>query len=1114
MKHDAQERLERVIQELTDFQRATVEVVSKRFIGKRGLRGRMLVADEVGLGKTVVAKGVIASLLLHRLHTGVKRPLRVVYICSNLALAQENAHKLAVFKDKDAERWTRKLEFGRLAELGVQQDAIPAGVLVEICSLTPATSFTLTQGGGNARERHIIWRALRQVPYMDATPALLAFFKDNVEGAWNDADSWFDSRSLEPTTLREFAAKMGRQPDLSDEAMATARENGLSCRSWRTLLRDVADLSTRSALSKQQGQLIRLTRTRIREMFVESCACNLQADLFILDEFQRFSDLVTGDAARADDDEATEEKRITEQQIVARRVLHEGEVYATLLLSATPFKALSHTADEDEGNAHATELEELLKYLTRADATFVTRYRSGRDALFSQMLGLPEGRLRPGSLDREPKRLVEALLRAYICRTERTAVESDIERIFHNVDAGCAVPSVNEIQEFICLDKLAETLNHESGGLVHTDIMKFHKAAPWCLSFLSGYQLRDNLQRYRDQPQVAAAIKATSSAWIPYEKLNAYQANLTRNAPSKRFQAVLEAAAPVGAEKLLWVPPAMPYYGGSGPYAGRDGFSKTLLFSSLVLTPRALSALVSYECERRLIPANKRKGVSYFNDSRDNDVGEDGKGNAGRKDRAWAFRFDEGAHSPGWSLVYPSKRLSSILIPNRADSLTDLRTQVRGELVDDFRKLTARFAKGTPIRGAAWYTLAPVLLDWLSDKGRNHVQAWKAAMTTPSRSSATQTSHAERLLELTARDQIELGPAPDDLLDYLVDLAIAGPAVCLMRSLDATWPTPAAPADPAPAALLKLATGAALAFVHKMNRIESQRVLRAVCGKDKPWMAVAKYAAMGNLQAVIDEYLHMLKSVHGTMKDSVDAFSAVLATGAVSVTAQRRRAATKDVRFHCHYAVPLGNQKSTDEKGISRITNARAAFNSPFWPFMLNSTSIGQEGLDFHWYCRRIVHWNLPSNPIDLEQREGRINRYKSLVVRQRVADTCGKNLRLPKHGDVWSALFERATSKHRKTDLVPFWHFPLGSTKIERFVPAMPFSADVSRLDEILRILSLYRLSFGQPRQQELVENLLKRELTAQELAEIRDALLIDLAPVSYQPARSPITRARRFGS
>ncbi|MDM5326796.1 hypothetical protein [Neobacillus sp. CF12] len=41
---------------------------------------------------------------------------------------------------------------------------------------------------------------------------------------------------------------------------------------------------------------------------------------------------------------------------------------------------------------------------------------------------------------------------------------------------------------------------------------------------------------------------------------------------------------------------------------------------------------------------------------------------------------------------------------------------------------------------------------------------------------------------------------------------------------------------------------------------------------------------------------------------------------------------------------------------------------------------MGQEGLDFHYYCRKIVHWNLPSNPIDLEQREGRITQYKSFL--------------------------------------------------------------------------------------------------------------------------------------
>jgi len=54
---------------------------------------------------------------------------------------------------------------------------------------------------------------------------------------------------------------------------------------------------------------------------------------------------------------------------------------------------------------------------------------------------------------------------------------------------------------------------------------------------------------------------------------------------------------------------------------------------------------------------------------------------------------------------------------------------------------------------------------------------------------------------------------------------------------------------------------------------------------------------------------------------------------------------------------------------------------------VLASTSVGQEGLDFHTYCHAIVHWNLPSNPVDLEQREGRIHRYKGHAVRRNVAE-------------------------------------------------------------------------------------------------------------------------------
>ncbi|MEX9821133.1 helicase-related protein [Providencia vermicola] len=71
------------------------------------------------------------------------------------------------------------------------------------------------------------------------------------------------------------------------------------------------------------------------------------------------------------------------------------------------------------------------------------------------------------------------------------------------------------------------------------------------------------------------------------------------------------------------------------------------------------------------------------------------------------------------------------------------------------------------------------------------------------------------------------------------------------------------------------------------------------------------------------------------------------------------------------------------DQAVAHAESVKDAFNSPFHPFVLASTSIGQEGLDFHTWCHAVMHWNLPSNPVDLEQREGRVHRYKGHAVRK-----------------------------------------------------------------------------------------------------------------------------------
>ncbi|MGZ8983011.1 MAG: helicase-related protein [Methylotenera sp.] len=60
--------------------------------------------------------------------------------------------------------------------------------------------------------------------------------------------------------------------------------------------------------------------------------------------------------------------------------------------------------------------------------------------------------------------------------------------------------------------------------------------------------------------------------------------------------------------------------------------------------------------------------------------------------------------------------------------------------------------------------------------------------------------------------------------------------------------------------------------------------------------------------------------------------------------------------------------------------NICAAFNSPLLPDILICTSIGSEGIDLHRHCAEVIHHDLPWNPAKLEQRTGRVDRVGSLA--------------------------------------------------------------------------------------------------------------------------------------
>jgi hypothetical protein len=130
---------------------------------------------------------------------------------------------------------------------------------------------------------------------------------------------------------------------------------------------------------------------------------------------------------------------------------------------------------------------------------------------------------------------------------------------------------------------------------------------------------------------------------------------------------------------------------------------------------------------------------------------------------------------------------------------------------------------------------------------------------------------------------------------------------------------------------------------------------------------VLEYCVEGNLQAVLDEYDHMLC---GEWDEIIE--SGTLDGGNLQIDMIDKDCNVFKKGMRINFAIPFTNAK-IDDKNLAHTSGIRLSFNSPFRPFVLSTTSVGQEGLDFHWYSRKLLHWNLPSNPVDMEQREGRV---------------------------------------------------------------------------------------------------------------------------------------------
>lgn len=1095
---------------LKDFQTATVDAVYHQLFNNG--RRCMLVADEVGLGKTIVAKGIIANRLKERLKEGRRTPLRVTYICSNQVIAHENLRKLNLFPSSiQMNKPVSRLAFLACDDKETFEEGKPRQNLLSLNSLTPATSFEVQRSSGLKEERAIIYAILcRDRKMLNRYKGLQWLLRGGVEKMqpYQEYMEQMFEKDYKQDLPKRYIRRLKSTRLPKSQAAVYEHLRGRRVRSMYDAVVEYAEmLDGRTERTLHRGCLVLIHE--LRRILIRCCLRYVNADLYILDEFQRFRDLID-----LDNDE--------ERAIIAREVLFSKRDTRVLLLSATPFKAFTDHDDLDRGEDHYRDFRSVLRFLLREREASLEQYDQHRRALYKQLLDLRKGEIDLNSKHRDE---VEKLLRSVMCRTERNSVADDPAIMIEDQWRDPVNVSRGDIENFRQTDRIVQAMNRLK--LQIGKPVEYCKSALYPFSYLDRYKIKEVLKEHKHDPEIESCLRATRDAWLDLSAVNRYDlvVGATDNKgdgcdPSNaRLSLLVEKAIGKGGAELLWVPSSLPYYQLEGSFGGMERFSKTLLFSAWVMVPRVIGTLLSYEVERRTVgnratqEPNEKKKRKYFTPEgkRRHPVPQIRFSRSGR-DRDAQLR-----NMSNFCLLYPSLTLAGIVDPvtNVRDGLA--LNQIKEKAAELLRheiqraRLNQFSTKGGD--GERWYWAAPLLLDRSRKRLQSTLEEWfrgdgptqelwrrKTYFRGATENASAKEGHFAHLKACFENPETAgLGPLPDDLAQVLADLALGSPAVLTMRSLRRMFP------DQGDAKSMVGAFDAADEFVNLFNKPESIAAVRlSTRRKSYFWQTVSQYCAGGCLQAVLDEYFHVLKGQNVDAEGAIEQLlgSVNLDTASINVDDVNSFMLGEPKKMRCHYAVEFGSQRIETEEGGRRATNLRDVFNSPFRPFVLATTSIGQEGLDFHAYCRRIVHWNLPSNPIDLEQREGRINRYKGLVIRQFLANKYRGDM-TNFSGDVWQTLFELADKHERqakgKCELVPYWHVETDDIKIERVIPFYPYSSDQARLVKILKTLAVYRLAFGQPRQAELVEHLLEHDFDEGDMKQILDHLMIDLSPINY---------------
>ncbi len=207
----------------------------------------------------------------------------------------------------------------------------------------------------------------------------------------------------------------------------------------------------------------------LRHSLARSCVEALEPDLVILDEFQRFRELL----AEPDPSDPDDIRRL------AHHLFKQKDV-RTLLLSATPYKM--YTLRDEDQDDHYADFLNTARFLMGDDETerLGENLRDFRRALMDVVVT-------GDRIVMDRKRRIEKRLRKYMARTERLSVTVDRNGMLsdHQMPETTLAPA--DLRSYAVADRLSQKLG---AG----DITDYWKSAPYLLNFMSDYKLKRDLQ--------------------------------------------------------------------------------------------------------------------------------------------------------------------------------------------------------------------------------------------------------------------------------------------------------------------------------------------------------------------------------------------------------------------------------------------------------------------------------------------------------------------------------------------------------------------------------------------------------------------------------------------